>query len=130
LLAHDARGLVFEKVLEFLKAKGWLKAKGKQRTDATHIIGQVQRLSVFELKWESLRMVLSDLLGRDAKWVLAQVAARVTTTYSTSRNTYHLSQSELKQLEKQVDSDLLDLLQRLDAVAAEDLRTLTYVRLL
>jgi transposase len=65
LLAHDARGVVCEKVLEFLKAKGWLKAKGKQRTDATHIIGQVQRLSVFELKWESLRIALSDVLGRE-----------------------------------------------------------------
>ena len=95
LLEHEANGLIFDKFNQHLLDKGGLKSKGKQRTDATHIIGQVQRLSKVELKWESLRMALVDLISTDGKWVLSHLSEQFTQTYASSRNSYRMSQQGL-----------------------------------
>jgi len=130
LLAHDASELVFEKIIQYLLGQGWLKARGKQRTDATHILAQVQRLSQLELKWEGLRMALVDLISRDAPWVLAHVSEHLITSYASSRNTYRMSEAELKRVEKQTHTDMAALLEVIDTQGDETLQALTYVRLL
>ena len=49
LLEHGQERLVFEKVLDWVRSHGLLKKHGKQRTDSTHVLGQVARLSRLEL---------------------------------------------------------------------------------
>mgnify|MGYP000152918503 CR=1 FL=1 len=130
LLEHEASSLIFDKVILHLQEKGWLKSRGKQRTDATHILGQVQRLSVFELKWESLRMALVDLMSTDAKWVTKHLSDEVIQNYASSRNSYRLSERELKKLEKQVEKDMLSVLQEIDTKGEKEWFEFTYVQLL
>lgn len=130
LLKHEASSLIFDKLIQHLQEKGWLKSGGKQRTDATHILGQVHRLSQFELKWESLRMALVDLISTDARWVLSHLSEDLRRTYASSRNSYRLSETELKQLEKQVDRDMLVVLQHIETEGKSDWLELTYVQLL
>lgn len=130
LLEHEASSLIFDKVIQHLLEKGWLKSRGKQRTDATHILGQVQRLSQFELKWEGLRMALVDIISSDSKWVLSQLSEEFTITYASSRNSYHLSDSKLEELEKQVDKDIENFLNLIEQEGRDEFLDLRFVKLL
>ena len=49
LLAGDAQERLLDKVLERCRAIGLLKARGKQRTDSTHVLSAVRRLNQLEL---------------------------------------------------------------------------------
>ena len=62
LLAHGREGVVFERILAYLRERGYVKAGGKQRTDSTHIVGQVMALSRLELVWETIRVALNALI--------------------------------------------------------------------
>jgi transposase len=64
LLASRLSCVVFERVLGRLKGLGLIKAKGKQRLDATHVIGVVRMLSRLELVTESLRLAVEELEAR------------------------------------------------------------------
>ncbi len=130
LLENNASSLVFDKLIEHLRAKGWLKSGGKQRTDATHILGEVKRLSLLELKWESLRMALVDLMSHDAKWVWSNLSEDFSETYASSRNTYRMSQAKQKELEKQLERDMLTLLDLIATHGDQEWLNLRYVKLL
>ena len=45
LLEHGAQDLLLEPILRVCREHGWLKAGGKQRTDATFVLANVRRLS-------------------------------------------------------------------------------------
>lgn len=56
LLESGAEALLFEQLLTLFKARGLLKEWGKQRTDSTHIIAAVRKLSRVELVWRHFRL--------------------------------------------------------------------------
>ena len=41
LLTHEASQRLFDTFLTTCKARGWIKARGPQRTDSTHILAAV-----------------------------------------------------------------------------------------
>ena len=45
LLDHEAQDLLLEPILRVCRERGWLKAGGKQRTDATFVLANARRLS-------------------------------------------------------------------------------------
>ena len=44
LLAHDAAQRLLDTFLSTCKARGWLKTRGTQRTDSTHILAAIRTL--------------------------------------------------------------------------------------
>lgn len=42
LLKHSGESLIFERLLAYLRERGLVQASGRQRTDATHILGAVK----------------------------------------------------------------------------------------
>src|SRR5205085_1697456 len=53
--------------------KGWLKAGGQQRSDATPVLAAVRSLSSIESVGETLRASLNDLAQLDADWLLSVI---------------------------------------------------------
>src|ERR687889_2433774 len=51
--------LLLEKLLERCKERGYLKARGRQRTDSTHVLGALRVLSKWERTAETLRAALN-----------------------------------------------------------------------
>ncbi len=49
--------------------RGWLKARGRQRTDSTHILGAVKALNQLELVGETLRHALNVLAMVAPEWL-------------------------------------------------------------
>ncbi len=69
LVAGKAEHLLLDRMLERFKARGLLKARGKQRTDSTHILAAVHDLHLLELVTETLRAALDDLAAVVPDWL-------------------------------------------------------------
>ena len=71
LLAGHQEEILLEKLLEQCCARGLLKARGQQRTDATHVLGAIRVLNRLELVAETLRAALNDLATVAPDWLQA-----------------------------------------------------------
>jgi hypothetical protein len=61
LVTGQAEQLLLETLLSQLRARGLLKARGRQRTDSTHVLAAIRVLNRLELVGETLRHVLNSL---------------------------------------------------------------------
>ena len=66
-----------DRLLETCKACGWIKTRGKQRTDSTHVLAAIRTLNRLELVLETLRAALNQSSEADATWVRGVGAAGV-----------------------------------------------------
>ena len=69
LIAGDATHLRLDAMLERFKARGLVKARGRQRTDSTHVLGAARDLHLLELVTETLRAALDDLAAMVPDWL-------------------------------------------------------------
>lgn len=113
LLSHEAGTRLFDLLLERCKQRGWLKAGGTQRTDATHVLGAVQRLSRLELVLQSLSHALETLASVAPEWVLQRCPVEWGERYGVRLNEWHLPTKEAKReaLAAQAGADGHTLLQ-------------------
>src|SRR5215207_6794168 len=61
--------LLLEKLLEGCKERGYLKVRGRQRTDSTHVLGALRVLSKWERTAETLRAALNALASVAPQWL-------------------------------------------------------------
>jgi transposase len=69
LLEGGKEGLLLEKLLEGCKERGYLKARGSQRTDSTHVLGALRVLSKWERTAETLRAALNAVASAAPEWL-------------------------------------------------------------
>src|SRR5918912_398947 len=69
LVAGGAEHRLLDTMLELFKARGLVKARGKQRTDSTHVLAAVHDLHLLELVAETLRAALDDLAAVVPDWL-------------------------------------------------------------
>src|SRR5215211_6165163 len=69
LVAGGAEHLLLDRMLERFKARRLVKARGKQRTDSTHVLAAVHDLHLLELVAETLRATLDDLAAVVPGWL-------------------------------------------------------------
>jgi transposase len=70
LLAHGAERRLFDLRLAQFRARGWLKARGKQRTDSTHVLAAIRTLRRLECVGETMRQALNVLAEVTPDWLL------------------------------------------------------------
>ncbi len=75
LIAGKAELLLFETMLLLFREQGLLKARGRQRTDATHVLAAVQSLNRLECVGETLRHTHNTLATVAPDWLRAWVPA-------------------------------------------------------
>jgi transposase len=73
LLAAQAQDLILEPLLQLCRERGWLKAQGKQRTDATAVLARVRARSLLESVGEGMRAALNALAEQDPDWLSAHL---------------------------------------------------------
>ena len=71
LLTGSAEDRLLEKVLEWCRTQGLVKARGRQRTDSTHVWASIHVLSHRELAAETLRAAFSELATVAPAWLRA-----------------------------------------------------------
>jgi len=71
LLAGSAEELLLDTLLERCRAMGWLKVRGPQRTDSTHVLAAIRVLNRLELVAETLRAALNAVATVAPDWLQA-----------------------------------------------------------
>jgi transposase len=61
--------LLLEKLLEGCKERGYLKVRGRQRTDSTHVLGALRLMSKWERTAETMRAALNALASANPQWL-------------------------------------------------------------
>jgi transposase len=69
LLEGSAEERLLGKLLDACRARGLLKARGRQRTDATHVLASIRVLNRLELLGETLRAALNELATVAPDWL-------------------------------------------------------------
>jgi transposase len=73
VLAHEAGQRVLDTFLAACKARGWIKARGTQRTDSTHVLAAIRTLHRLECVLEAMHDALNQLSEAAPAWVCQQV---------------------------------------------------------
>ena len=71
LIAGAAESLLFETLLTWCRDRQLVKARGRQRTDSTHVLAAVRALNRIEVVGETLRHALNTLAVVAPEWLLA-----------------------------------------------------------
>src|SRR5512144_1427272 len=73
LIGGQQEALLLERLLERCRELGLLKARGRQRTDATHVLASIRVLNRLELVAETLRAALNAVATLAAEWLQSWV---------------------------------------------------------
>jgi len=116
VLAAGAPDLILEPILQLSRQRGWLKARGKQRTDATAVLARVRALSSLESVGESMRAALNALAEQKPTWLQAHLnpawAERYVHRFELAR--FPKAETARQLLLEQVGQDVAQLLASLD----------------
>jgi transposase len=69
LIDGSAEHTLLERLLTVCRERGWLKARGRQRTDSTHVLGALRVLNRLERVAETLRAALNALAAEAPDWL-------------------------------------------------------------
>jgi len=73
LLTHEAGQRYLDTFLAACKARGWIKARGTQRTDSTHVLAAIRTLHRVECVLEAMHWALNQLSDVVPAWVQQHV---------------------------------------------------------
>ena len=90
LLAHGAERLLFDRLLEQFRERGWIKARGKQRTDSTHVLAAIRTLRRLECVGETMRHALDILAEVAPGWLLEHMEAEWAERYQKRFSDFRL----------------------------------------
>jgi transposase len=72
LLTNEKDHLVFDLFLTQLREQGYLKLRGQQRTDSTHVLAKIRSLNRLEGVGETFRAALNSLAVAAPAWLKEQ----------------------------------------------------------
>lgn len=121
LLAHDASQRLLDEMLKVFKAKEYVKVRGQQRTDSTHVLAAVRELNRLENVGTTLRHALNTLADVVPDWLAMQVTPDWFDRYGPRFEQYRLpkKRSEQVALAEMVGQDGLYLLTALQGATAQ-----------
>jgi transposase len=100
VVEHGLEEAVLDALLAGLREKGLVKARGKQRTDSTHVVAAVRELNRLELAGESVRACLEALAAAAPGWLAGAVeVAEWSRRYGVRVDSWRLPASKAKQAE-------------------------------
>jgi transposase len=130
-LSKGKESQLLDKMLECFQEKKLLKARGKQRTDSTHILAKVKHLSRMESVVETLRAALNEIAEFFPEWLKKQINPRWFELYSKRIEEYRLPKGEKSRQEyiNEVGNHGFDLLKAIAGSNSEKLKNLPTVKL-
>ena len=120
LLVGNAEYLLFETMLTLFREQGLVKARGRQRTDATHVLAAIRVLNRLECVGETLRHALDTLASIAPDWLRSWVPTEWFDRYGRRFEEYRLppGKSERYALAEEIGADGRTLWQHLYAPTA------------
>ena len=133
LVEQHAEQRLLETMLTLFQQKGWLKARGRQRTDSTHVLAKIRALNRVLCVWETMRAALNSLAVVAPDWLRAHSQSEWVERYGPRSEDSRVPLGEAARLAfaeeiGQQGRELLDTL--FDASAPEWLRLVPAVEIL
>jgi transposase len=97
LIAHEAGQRIFDRLVERLSERGWLKKRGVQRTDSTHVLAAVRRLNRLNLLGETVRAALNAVAEQEPAWLKEWVPVAWFERYSRRVEDWRLPEGKQRQ---------------------------------
>jgi transposase len=94
LVAGGLERAILDRLLDRLKALGLVRAGGRQRTDSTHVLAAIRRMSRLELAGETVRAALEALAASAPDWLAEVIDASWQRVYGQRIDTLHLPAGE------------------------------------
>jgi transposase len=115
LMEGKAERLVLQPLLDIAIKQGWLKERGKQRTDSTHVLGAIRTLNRLETVGETMRATLNMLATIAPEWLCSVLSSEWFDRYEKRFEAYRLPKGkvERQRYAEQVGVDGFHLLQAL-----------------
>lgn len=115
LLTAGAEERLLDKLLALCRERRWLKAGGKMRTDATHVLAAVRSLHHLETVGESMRAALEELAQVAPDWLGSWIPHEWFKRYEGRMDSRRLPKKEAERqlLAEQIGRDGVQLLDRL-----------------
>ena len=129
LLAGSAEQVLLDKMLERFKTRGYLRLRGRQRTDSTHILGAIRNLNRLELIGETFRAALNAVATENPEWLRPRIHPRWVEWYDHRVEERRLPKGveAREQRAIQIGLDGFELLDSLKDEGDDTLRTLPAV---
>ena len=114
LLANQAERRLFDVMLSQFRERGWIKERGKQRTDSTHVLAAVRAVNRLECVGETMRHALNILAEVAPDWLLEQMKPEWSKRYESRFSDFRLPKSEKSRVElaEQIGADGRYLLEK------------------
>lgn len=90
LIATGSEHKLLDILLKQFKEKGWLKERGKQRTDSTHVLAAIRNLNRLESVAETLRAALNTIATVAPEWLRSWVSSEWFERYGPAVEEYRL----------------------------------------
>src|SRR6266567_3528473 len=115
LVEGKAEQQVLQPLLDVAAKRGWLKERGKQRTDSTHVLGAIRTLNRLETVGETMRAALNVLATVAPSWLCTVLSPDWFDRYEKRFEGYRLpkGKAERQRYAEQVGTDGFHLLQAL-----------------
>ncbi len=133
LLAGQQEQALLDTLLAVLQAHGWLNARGKQRTDSTHVLAAIRTLNRLACVGETVRQALNDLAATAPEWLTAWVPTEWFDRYGRRIEDYRLPREKTARtaLGAAIGADGFQILSMLEQPSAPaELRHLLAVQIL
>jgi len=116
LVAGKAEERLLNHLLASCQDHRWLKAGGKQRTDATHVLARVREMNRLECVAETMRFTLNRLATRLPDWLARHLQPEWAARYGPRAEAYRLPHTTPERLAdaQQVGQDGWWLLERIE----------------
>jgi transposase len=121
LVAGKAERQLLDTLLVRLRDRGLVKARGRQRTDSTHVLAAVRALNRLERIGETLRAALNETAVMAPAWLQTLAPAAWYERYGRRVENYRLpkTDAEREELAAIIGADGQTLLQAIDSRASE-----------
>lgn len=96
LLTHAGAQRLLDTFLQTCKARGWLKARGTQRTDSTSVVAAIRRLYSLECVQEAMHHALNQLSEAAPDWVRQHAPLAWYERYGPRADLWRLPKEESK----------------------------------
>ena len=113
LIAGQAEGRVFEKLVAQIRGLGLIKEHGKQRTDSIAMLSKVRRLSRLENVVETLRLAIVAMVDTEPNWSQGILPPDWEEKYGERFVRQRYSEKEWQEYEEQIGDNGHWLLERL-----------------
>ncbi len=127
LLENKVEQLIFDKVIHWVRSLGFVKKHGKQRSDSSHVLGCVERMSRLELVWETLRVALRAIKATETSCYEQTIPSVFDQAYAERQSDWRLSKEKVAVEMHKTGNDGFWLLDQLDHGAPQNVQALSQV---